>query len=36
MKTGRGFYEWTPASIAKEKARYERKLRAALQLLEDD
>jgi 3-hydroxybutyryl-CoA dehydrogenase len=34
MKTGRGFYEWTPAAIRKEKARYQRALRAALALLE--
>lgn len=33
MKTGRGFYEWTPAKIRKEKARYERTLRAAMKLL---
>jgi 3-hydroxybutyryl-CoA dehydrogenase len=36
MKTGRGFYEWTPESIAKERARYESLLRAGLALIEDE
>ena len=30
MKTGEGFYPWTPQSAAKEKARYDRMLIAAL------
>jgi 3-hydroxybutyryl-CoA dehydrogenase len=34
MKTGRGFYEWTPARIAAEKARYEAALAAAGRILE--
>lgn len=34
MKTGRGFYDWTPESIAKERARYESLLRAGLALIE--
>jgi len=36
MKTGRGFYEWTPATIAAERARYEALLRAALELVRAD
>jgi 3-hydroxybutyryl-CoA dehydrogenase len=34
MKAGAGFYDWTPASIAAEKARYEAILRGALALLD--
>lgn len=34
MKTGRGFYEWTPEKIAAEKARYEAALAAAGRILE--
>lgn len=34
MKAGAGFYDWTPEAIAKERARYEALLRAALTLLE--
>ncbi len=30
MKTGEGFYKWTPESAAKEKSRYDRVLLAAL------
>ncbi len=33
MKAGSGFYDWTPESIAREKARYEAALRAALAIL---
>jgi len=33
MKAGAGFYDWTPETIAKEKARYEALLRAGLVLL---
>ena len=36
MKTGKGFYEWTPESIQREKARYEGKLLAGLALLQDE
>jgi len=35
MKTGGGFRDWTPASIAAERERYERVLRAAQAILED-
>ena len=34
MKTGRGFLRWDDASIAREKARYEKALRATLDILE--
>lgn len=34
MKTGGGFHDWTDASIAAERERYERVLRAALAILE--
>lgn len=36
MKSGRGFYTWTPDSMTKEKARYNKALRAALNILADD
>ncbi|MBO1110518.1 3-hydroxyacyl-CoA dehydrogenase family protein [Bordetella petrii] len=36
MKTGRGFYEWTPETIAAERARYDRLLRAGLALIADE
>ena len=36
MKAGAGFYDWTPESIAKERARYEALLSAALALLEPE
>ena len=36
MKTGGGFYDWTPETIAAEKARYETVLRGALALLADE
>ncbi len=33
MKAGAGFYEWTPETIAAERARYDRLLRAGLDLI---
>ena len=36
MKTGEGFYQWTPESAAREKARYEQALLDALKLLKPD
>lgn len=36
MKTGKGFFEWDAESIRREKARYEGKLLAGLELLEDE
>lgn len=33
MKAGAGFYDWTPETIAAERARYEGLLRAGLELL---
>ena len=36
MKTGEGFMRWDAAKIAHEKARYEKALRAALNILEGD
>jgi 3-hydroxybutyryl-CoA dehydrogenase len=36
MKTGEGFYKWTPESAAREKARYEAALLDALALLKPD
>jgi 3-hydroxybutyryl-CoA dehydrogenase len=36
MKTGKGFFEWDPESIKREKARYEGKLMAGLELLGDE
>lgn len=36
MKSGGGFYDWTPQAIAKERARYEGLLRAGLALLEPE
>jgi 3-hydroxybutyryl-CoA dehydrogenase len=36
MKTGEGFYQWTPESAAMEKARYEQALLDALKLLKPD
>jgi 3-hydroxybutyryl-CoA dehydrogenase len=36
MKTGRGFYDWDAEAIAREKARYERALLAALAVLRDE
>jgi len=36
MKTRRGLWEWTDESVAKEKARIEKVLQAALQILQAD
>jgi 3-hydroxybutyryl-CoA dehydrogenase len=36
MKTGKGFYDWDEESIGREKARYEARLRAALEVLKPD
>jgi len=36
MKSGQGFTRWDDAAIAREKARYEKALRAALDILEAD
>jgi hypothetical protein len=33
MKTGRGFWNWTPEQSKQERERYERTLMAALKLL---
>lgn len=35
-KSGRGFRDWPPEAVARERARYERTLIAALRLLRDD
>ena len=35
MKTGRGFWSWTPQQISEERERYERTLMAALKLLRE-
>jgi 3-hydroxybutyryl-CoA dehydrogenase len=36
FKTGRGFFEWDEASMAKERARYERALRKCLEIFKDE
>ncbi|QJR15330.1 3-hydroxyacyl-CoA dehydrogenase NAD-binding domain-containing protein [Usitatibacter palustris] len=36
IKTGRGFYEWTPEKIAADKARYTRMLQGALALVAEE
>jgi 3-hydroxybutyryl-CoA dehydrogenase len=36
IKSGRGFFAWTPEKAARDKARYDELLRAALALLADD
>ena len=36
MKTGQGFYRWTPETMQAERARYDRLLRQGLQLLADE
>lgn len=36
MKTGEGFFAWTPESIASEKARYQKILLSGLALLADE
>jgi 3-hydroxybutyryl-CoA dehydrogenase len=35
-KTGHGFWEWTPERAERERARYERALRAAAEVLRDE
>lgn len=36
MKTGKGFWPWTPEGVATEKARYNRALKHALEILQDE
>lgn len=36
MKTGEGFFKWTPESIAQEKQRYQRTLLAGLEILKSE
>lgn len=36
MKSGQGFYSWTPETIAAERKRYDDALRAGLQILSED
>jgi 3-hydroxybutyryl-CoA dehydrogenase len=36
IKSGRGFFEWTPEKAARDKARYDALLKAALGLLADE
>ena len=36
FKTGRGFFEWTDESMAKERARYERALNKCLEIFRDE
>jgi 3-hydroxybutyryl-CoA dehydrogenase len=36
FKTGRGFFEWSDDSIAKERARYERALRKCLEIFKEE
>jgi 3-hydroxybutyryl-CoA dehydrogenase len=36
FKTGRGFFDWDPESIAKERARYERALRKCLEIFKEE
>lgn len=36
IKTGRGFFEWTPEKAVRDKARYDALLKAALDLLADE
>lgn len=36
MKSGKGFYEWSEASIATERERYNKALRAGLEILSED
>lgn len=36
MKTGRGFYEWTPETMTAEKERYEGLLASAVELLQQE
>ena len=36
FKTGRGFFDWTPEAIAKERARYERALTKCLEIFREE
>jgi 3-hydroxybutyryl-CoA dehydrogenase len=36
MKSGQGFYKWTEESIQTERERYNRALRAGLDILADE
>lgn len=36
FKTGRGFFDWTPETIAKERARYERALSKCLEIFREE
>lgn len=36
MKTGQGFFAWTPGQIAAERSRYDALLQAGLGLLADE
>ena len=36
FKTKRGFFEWDDASIAKERARYERAIRKCLEIFKEE
>mgnify|MGYP003351773088 FL=1 len=36
FKTGRGFFDWNPDSMAKERARYERALRKCLEIFKEE
>ena len=36
MKSGEGFFKWTPESIAQEKQRYQKTLLAGLELLKSE
>ena len=36
MKTGEGFFQWTPKSIAQEKQRYQKTLLAGLEILQSE
>jgi 3-hydroxybutyryl-CoA dehydrogenase len=36
MKSGQGFYDWTPEQIAVERARYDKALRTGLSILAAD
>jgi len=36
MKSGQGFYDWTPEQIAAERARYDKALRTGLSILAAD
>ena len=36
MKTGEGFFQWTPETIQAERERYNNLLRASLQLIQKE